>query len=344
MRAAVISFTEKGRLLSQKITDLLNETNTAERFCFHSHTDEKAQSFDDVCVLAAKLFDACDALVFVCASGIAVRAIAPHIKSKASDPAVIVIDDCGKFVIPLLSGHIGGANRLAQLIAEKIGAVPVITTATDVGGRFSPDSFAKANGLAITDLNAAKKIASAVLDGERIGLMSEYPCKNIPPEISMDEACRIGIYIGTDYEKKPFETTLFLPPKNIVVGIGCKRGTPCEKIEAHVKACLEAAKISEERLCAAATIDIKSDEEGLIEFCRKRKIRLLTYSAEELMSVNGSFESSDFVLKTTGTDNVCERSVVRSGARLILPKTAENGVTAALGALPVNIDFERKML
>ena len=124
MRATVISFTEKGRLLSQKITDLLNETNTAERFCFHSHTDEKAQSFDDVCVLAAKLFDACDALVFVCASGIAVRAIAPHIKSKASDPAVIVIDDCGKFVIPLLSGHIGGANRLAQLIAEKIGAVP----------------------------------------------------------------------------------------------------------------------------------------------------------------------------------------------------------------------------
>lgn len=344
MRAAVISFTEKGRLLSQKITGFLSETYTAERFCFHSHNDENAQSFDDVYALSAKLFDACDALVFVCASGIAVRAIVPHIKSKASDPAVIVIDDCGKFVIPLLSGHIGGANRLAQLIAEKIGAVPVITTATDVGGRFSPDSFAKANGLVITDLDAAKKIASAVLDGEKIGLLSEYPCENIPPEISIDETCKIGIYIGTDDEKKPFETTLFLPPKNIVVGIGCKRGTSCEKIEAHIKACFESAKISEERLCAAATIDIKSDEEGLLEFCRMWKIRLLTYSAEELMNVNGNFESSDFVLKTTGTDNVCERSVVRSGAKLILPKTAKNGVTAALGELPINIDFERKML
>lgn len=344
MRAAVISFTEKGRILSQKIADFLNETYTAERFCFHSHTDENAQSFDDVYALAAKLFNACDALVFVCASGIAVRAIAPHIRSKANDPAVIVIDDCGKFVIPLLSGHIGGANRFAQLIAENIGAVPVITTATDVGGRFSPDSFAKANGLVITDLDASKKIASAVLDGEKIGLLSEYPCENIPPEISLDKACKIGIYIGTDDAKKPFETTLFLPPKNIVVGIGCKRGTSCEMIEAHVTACFEAARISEERLCAAATIDIKSDEKGLLEFCRKRKIRLLTYSAEELMSVNGSFESSDFVLKTTGTDNVCERSIVCSGADPILPKTAGNGITAALGELPVSINFERKML
>ena len=344
MRTAVISFTEKGRILSQKIADSLNEKNTAERFCFLTHTDENAQSFDDVYALSAKLFNAYDALVFVCASGIAVRAIAPHIKSKASDPAVIVIDDCGKFVIPLLSGHIGGANRLAQLIAENIGAVPVITTATDVGGRFSPDSFAKANGLVITDLDASKRIASAVLDGEKIGLLSEYPCENIPPEISLYKACKIGIYIGTDDAKKPFETTLFLPPKNIVVGIGCKRGTSCEMIEAHIKACFQAAKISEERLCAAATIDIKSDEKGLLEFCRKQKIRLLTYSAEELMSVNGDFESSDFVLKTTGTDNVCERSVVCSGADPILPKTAENGVTAALGELPVSIDFERKML
>lgn len=344
MRAAVISFTENGRLLSREIMDFLNEAQIAERFCFHTHTDENAQSFDDVYALSTQLFNAYDALIFVCASGIAVRSIAPHIRSKASDPAVIVIDDCGKFVIPLLSGHIGGANRLAQLIAENIGAVPVITTATDVGGRFSPDSFAKANGLVITDLDASKKIASAVLDGEKIGLLSEYPCENIPPEISLYKACKIGIYIGTDDEKKPFETTLFLPPKNIVVGIGCKRGTSCEMIEAHVKACFETAKISEERLCAAATIDIKSDEKGLLEFCQKRKIRLLTYSAEELMRVNGEFESSDFVLKTTGTDNVCERSVVCSEANPILPKTAENGVTAALGELPVSIDFERKML
>lgn len=344
MKIAIISITENGRLLSRKITELLTEEHTAERFCFHSHTDENAQAFDNINELAAKLFQVCEALVFVCASGIAVRAIAPYIKSKTSDPAVIVIDDCGKFVIPILSGHLGGANRLAQLIAEKIGAVPVITTATDVGGKFSPDSFAKANGLVISDMNAAKRIAAAVLDGEKIGLMSEYPCENIPAELCTEKACKTGIYIGTDSEKKPFETTLFLAPKNIVVGIGCKRGTAFETIEAHVKACLEAAKISEKRLCTAATIDIKSEEKGLLEFCEHHKIKLLTYSAEKLMSVSGEFSGSDFVLKTTGTDNVCERSAVMSGAKLIMPKMSGNGVTAALGELPVSIDFERKML
>lgn len=344
MKIAVISVTEKGRILSRKTADILNEKHTAERFCFHSHTDENAQAFDNINELAAKLFYVYEALVFVCSSGIAVRAAAPYIKSKTTDPAVIVIDDCGKFVIPILSGHLGGANRLAQIISEKIGAVPVITTATDVGGKFSPDSFAKANGLVITDMDAAKRIAAAVLEGENIGLMSEYPCENIPPELSVGEACKNGIYIGTNDEKKPFETTLFLAPKNIVVGIGCKRGTPCEAIEAHVMACCEAMKISEERLCAAATIDIKSDEKGLLEFCQKHKIRLLTYSAEKLMSVSGNFSGSDFVLKTTGADNVCERSVGSTGARLIMPKRSENGVTAALGEMPVSIDFERKML
>lgn len=344
MKIAIISVTEKGRLLSRKVAEYLDEDHTAERFCFHSHTDENAQTFDNVNELAAKLFSDCDALIFVCASGIAVRAAAPYIKSKTSDPAVIVIDDCGKFVIPILSGHLGGANRLAQIIAEKIGAVPVITTATDVGGKFSPDSFAKTNGLVISDMDAAKRIAAAVLDGENIGLLSEYPCENIPHGLCVGEACKTGIYIGTESGKKPFETTLFLAPKNIVVGIGCKRGTAFETIEAHVKACLEAAKISGERLCAASTIDIKSEEKGLLEFCEHHKIKLLTYSAEELMSVEGEFSSSDFVLKTTGTDNVCERSVVMSGAGLIMPKTSGNGVTAALGELPVSIDFERKML
>lgn len=344
MKTAVISLTEKGRLLSKTIAEDLDENHTAERFCFHLHTDENAQDFSDIYTLAAELFNTYNALVFVCASGIAVRAIAPHIKSKTSDPAVIVIDDCGKFVIPILSGHLGGANQLAQIIAAKICAVPVITTATDACGRFSPDSFAKANRLIITDMAAAKQIAAAVLDGEMTGLLSEYPCENIPSELCTDKACRTGIYIGTDSDKKPFETTLFLAPKNIIVGIGCKKGITYEAIEAHIKECFKAAKISAVRLCAAATIDIKSNENGLLEFCRKHNIRLLTYSAKELMNVTGSFSSSDFVLKTTGTDNVCERSTAAAGGKLILHKTAGNGVTAAIAELPVHIDFERKIM
>lgn len=344
MKIAVISVTEKGRLISDKTAEFFGEKHSAERFCFSPHSDENAHCFDNLSVLVSEIFYAYDALIFVCACGIAVRSVSSHILSKTSDPAVIVIDDCGKFVIPVLSGHIGGANRLAELIADKIGAVPVITTATDIGGLFSPDSFAKANGLIITDINTTKEIAAAVLDGEKIGLCSEYPCENIPSELTQNENCRRGIYIGTDISKKPFEKTLTLVPKNIVVGIGCKKNTPCEAVEAHIKRCFEASGIMSDRLCKAATIDIKSDEKGLLEFCRKRRIKLCTFSADELMSVQGSFSGSAFVLETTGADNVCERSAVKAGGKLIFPKTVGDGVTAALAELPVTIDFERKIL
>lgn len=344
MNIAVISVTENGRILSRRIAACLGGSHVVWRFCFRTHYDTDSERFDDINLLTQKLFSKCGALIFVCACGIAVRASAPYINSKLSDPAVIVVDDTGKFVIPVLSGHLGGANRLSEIVAAEIGAVPVITTATDVGGKFSPDSFARANGLIISDISAAKEIASAVLDGETAGLCSEYPCVNIPGELSAGSENRVGICISPDRSKKPFPVTLNLVPRNIIVGIGCKRGTSCGRIEAHVMRCLEAAGVDAERICAAATIDIKSDEAGLLEFCRNHAVRLLTFSGGELTQARGSFSHSDFVQEHTGVDNVCERSAVCAGGRLFFPKTAWNGVTAALAELPVTIDFERKIL
>ncbi|MGN1137475.1 MAG: cobalt-precorrin 5A hydrolase, partial [Oscillospiraceae bacterium] len=260
-----------------------------------------------------------------------------------SDPAVIVIDDCGKFAIPILSGHIGGANQLAEYIADNIGAAPVITTATDSGGRFSPDSFASANGLIITDINVAKAIAAAVLDGEVIGLCSEYHCENIPSELIQDESCRIGIYIGTDISKKPFETTLCLVPRNICIGIGCKQGTSLANIEAMVFNALQEEKISSERICSVVSIDIKADESGLLQFCDKYKLNFHMFSAQELMSVTGDFHRSDFVLSKTGTDNVCERSAAKCG-EIIMHRKAANGITVAAAEIPMEIDFEKRIL
>ena len=165
MRAAVISLTEKGRTLSRRIAEIAQFIDT-ERFCFyHSHSDDDCTGFrtrrtcSDIFQIVRRTF-------FVCACGIAVRSSSLSV-FKNTDPAVIVIDDCGKFVIPILSGHIGGANELARRLAELLGAQAVITTATDTGGHFSPDSFAAANGLIITDMSAAKAIAAAVLDGEK---------------------------------------------------------------------------------------------------------------------------------------------------------------------------------
>ncbi len=345
MNISVISLTENGRIMSDRISGFLKESHNIKRYCFRKHTDSSAETFENIYQLTDKIFTESDALIFICACGIAVRAVASHIVSKTSDPAVIVVDDCGKFVIPVLSGHIGGANRLSEVIAEKINAVPVVTTATDTGKKFSPDSFAVANNLIITDMKIAKEIASTVLNGEKTGLVSSYKCYNIPAEISHENNCRTGICISKNPDRKPFPVTLNLVPKNIIIGIGCKKGVTCETIERRVLESLLSAEIFPERICGVATIDIKSDEKGLNEYCRKNNFVLKYFTSAELMDLQGDFTPSEFVRKTTGADNVCERSaVICSGGRLVMRKNAGDGVTVAVAEKPVIIDFERKIL
>ncbi|MBE6876739.1 MAG: cobalamin biosynthesis protein CbiG [Ruminococcus sp.] len=342
MKIALLSVTGQGRILSRKLAELLTE-HKIQRFCYYRHTDEKAVSFQNIVQQTEILFPEFDALIFLCACGIAVRSIAPYLKSKASDPAVLVIDDTGKFVISLLSGHLGGANALTEIIAEKLHAVPVITTATDTGKLFSPDSFASANHLIITDLSAAKEIASAVLNGEKIGFYSDYAYQNKPEILVKNQNCRTGICITVNPEQKPFSVTLFLIPRNLVLGIGCKKGTSAGQIAEIVKKSLISAKIPENRICAVSSIDLKKEEAGLLEFCQNRKLPFYTYSAEILASAEGNFTASEFVRNVTGIDNICERSaVIHSGGNLIFRKFAENGVTVALAECPVLLDFRRK--
>ncbi|MCM1577809.1 MAG: cobalamin biosynthesis protein [Ruminococcus sp.] len=344
MNIAIIWVTKKGGQLAGKIGGVLPKKHTVKEYCFYKYAGGAAESFTDIYGLTKKLFYENSALIFVCSCGIAVRAVSPLVSSKTADPAVIAVDDCGKFAVPLLSGHIGGANRLAQIIAEGIGAVPVITTATDTGGKFSPDLFAMANGLIISDMNAAKEIAAAVLNGENIGIKSDYPYGRLPPGFTEKGGAKYGIRISGKDSEKPFEVTLNLIPKNIVIGIGCKKNISCGTIEEQAEKAFSAAGLNAERICAAATADIKSGEKGLLEFCGKKGISLHHYSAEELMKTEGEFASSDFVMERTGTDNVCERSaVVHSGGRLVLPKYAGKGVTVAAAEIPIKLDFERSI-
>ncbi|MBR6718962.1 MAG: cobalt-precorrin 5A hydrolase [Oscillospiraceae bacterium] len=342
MKIAIISLTERGRQYSAALGSKLAR-HAVQRYCFATHTDDPAISFSSLSALTADLFRQYDALIFLCACGIAVRMIAPHLRSKVTDPAVLAADDSGQFVIPLVSGHLGGANALAKEIAALTGAQAVITTATDAGGAFSPDCFAMQNDLLIGDLQAAKAIAAAVLDGEMIGFHSDYPFDTLPPELSDRPDLRIGIAVSADESCKPFPVTLQLTPRNLIAGIGCKRGTDCGTIADAVKHACNAAGVSGDRIRAVATVDRKADEAGLLQFCAERKLSLHTYSAEELMRVQGDFSSSAFVMQTVGADNICERSAVLcSGGMLILRKTAANGVTVAIAEKPVHLTFERK--
>lgn len=289
-------------------------------------------------------FDKVDAIVFFSAVGIAVRSIAPCLKHKSSDPAVVVVDETGKFSISLLSGHAGGANELAQKIADMTGAVPVITTATDRAGKFAVDDYARRHDLAVTDWKLAKEISAAVLEGESIGFSvdSTFLRENefeegFPEEVHFyrgDENGqeKRGIQICYSRVFQPsFPITLQLVPRIFVIGIGCKKNTGEEKIAGAVRQCLKDNNIRSEAVYAVASIDMKKQERGIIEFCKNKKLPFLTYSSHELQSLEGEYSHSSFVEQVTGVSNVCERSAMAAaGGRLVCGKRVYDGVTVAI--------------
>lgn len=286
-----------------------------------------------------ELFSSSDALVFVGSCGIAVREIAPHVKDKRTDPAVICIDELGRYVIPLLSGHIGGANELARRLASALGAEAVVTTATDINNRFSVDAWAAKQGFVIDDMAAAKAVSAAVLE-RAVPLSSDFPVATpYPAGTEPGSSGELGICISF-VKKSPFERTLRLIPRILHLGIGCRRGTPAGAIAAAVDAALEPYGIDPRALKCAASIDLKADEPGLLSYCRENGLPLYFYSAEELMAVPGSFTPSEFVRSVTGADNVCERAALCGACRLIVKKTALNGVTVAVAAENLEVRFE----
>ncbi len=289
-------------------------------------------------------FDRVNAIVFFTAVGIAVRSIAPCLKHKSTDPAVVVVDETGKFSISLLSGHAGGANELAQKIADMTGAVPVITTATDREDRFAVDDYARKHDLAVTDWKLAKEISAAVLEGEPIGFRVDSAfLKEKDFEEGLSE--QVHFYRGEEavQEKRgiqvcyaqafqpAFSAALQLVPRVFVIGIGCKKNTGEERIAGAVKQCLEDNNIRFEAVYAVASIDIKRQERGITEFCKNKKLPFLTYSASELQSLEGEYSCSSFVEQVTGVSNVCERSAMAAaGGRLICGKRVYDGVTVAI--------------
>ena len=315
----------------------------------------------DLRAWTALAWEASDALLFVGAAGIAVRAIAPHVASKATDSAVVVIDEAGRFAVPLLSGHLGGANELAKTVARAVGAIPVITTATDVRGVWAVDTWARCAGLAVSNPEAIKRVSARLLSGGRVALYSDMPISGQPPEgvdIASDRA-RADIVVSpfaganAGASVRAAETTgvraqapapepLRLVVPCIVAGIGCRRGACAEAIgEAFLLACRQAG-ISPSAVREAATIDVKAHEEGLLAFCRARNIPLATYSVEELSQVEGSVSPSDFVRATVGVDNVCERAALADGGKLIFPKLAHGGVTVAFSKVTIELSFKER--
>lgn len=338
MKTVLICFSDAGAVLAQRIADILHLdksdihsiTKFAEKYEFTSHKS--------VCADMGELFSANDALIFIGACGIAVRDIAPHLKNKTVDPAVLVLDDQGKFVIPILSGHIGGANALACHLAEKLGAVPVITTATDGSGKFSCDTWAVTHNCAISSMKTAKDVSAAILTAD-VPISSEFALpQTLPNGLVAGNTGELGIFIGI-HTDAPYTSTLRLIPRIVTLGIGCRRDTPMETIFSVVKETLENHCIDTRAVGCVASIDVKADEAGLLACAKVLKAQTVFYTADELNAVPGEFAESEFVRKTVGVGNVCERAAVCGGGTLIIPKTAKDGVTVAAAVNEWRIEF-----
>ena len=270
-----------------------------------------------------------EGLVFLGAAGIAVRSIAPHLRSKTTDPAVVVVDEAGQFAISLVSGHMGGANELARQVASCLDATPVVTTATDVNGKFAVDVFAVKNGLAIGSMRRAKEISAAILAGRPVGIHTAYALEGeAPPELTPGQVQEENVEIGF---RARYPGSLLLIPRQVYLGLGCRRGTTVQAIAHGVEAALSAHGIPRCAVVGAASIDLKACEPGLLTWAREARLPLTFYTAEALRRAQGEFSSSEFVKSVTGTDNVCERAAVLAagGGRILVKKQAANGVTVA---------------
>lgn len=331
-QAALLSFSKQGGKTAARIAAALQGEYQTEQYA--PKGELKART--------AALFSRVDALIFVGACGIAVRAIAPLVAAKTSDPAVLVVDETGRYVISLLSGHIGGANALAEKIAAAIGGTSVITTATDVNRRFSVDAWAAAQGLWIDSMPLAKAFSAAVLEKD-LPFFADYPVTgDYPAGIFPAERGELGAAVSLR-KIQPFSQTLLLVPPVLHLGIGCRRNTPEEKITQAVEAVCRAQDLHPRAIASVSSIDVKADEAGLLAFCAARGIRPRFYPAAVLAAVQGNFSVSPFVKQTVGVDNVCERSAMCTAgadASLLVPKTSRDGVTVAVACEKRRICFE----
>jgi len=296
---------------------------------------------------------------FICimATGIVVRTITPFLTHKSVDPAVVVVDEKGRFAISLVSGHLGGANELAKQVSSLTGGESVVTTATDVHSMPAIDLLAKLLDSRTLDFSTLKGCNYALLHGEKVGI---YPdtvkpyfsgrgkqkilfYKTINGLIASDSAYKIIItnrQAMADTTKR--DNVLLLTPRNLVVGIGCNSTTSSREIEETVKNVLNGAHLSFEAIKKIATVTLKSNEKGLLNFVRKYNFQIEFHTPKQLNRVACPTPPSKNVLNAVGSKGVCEPAALLSAGvtTLLCKKTKTPNVTVAVAEIPLERFFK----
>ncbi|MCX5282505.1 precorrin-3B C(17)-methyltransferase [Streptomyces sp. NBC_00198] len=262
-----------------------------------------------------RAFAECDQLVCFLATGAVVRLVAPLLADKASDPGVVCVDEAGRFAVPLVGGHAGGANDLAREVGEVLGAEPVVTTATDAVGMPGLDTL----GLPVEGDVAG--VSRAVLDGEPVVLDAEtaWPLPALPPNVGAPAGDGAAVIRVSDRAEGPAAREVVLRPPSLVVGVGASRGAPVEEVLGLVGEALADAGLSVRSIAELATVDAKSEEPGILGAAARLGVPVVTHTAAELAAVTVP-NPSEAPLAAVGTPSVAEAAALVGGGELLVPK------------------------
>lgn len=311
----------------------------------HALRDEGEHGFESLHAILAENFDQYSGHVLVCAAGLAIRCFAPLMRSKAQDPAVVVLDQHGKYAVSLLSGHLGGANDLARQVARALGGEAVITTATDNLGLPSLEVEAKRLGLVLENLDALAAISSALVDGRRVAVCdpdgwldlvtSRFPglFESVDPERAENMASQPLVWVGWQSLKDRGQW-LILRPRCLALGMGCNRSTSASELLGLAQEALAQAGAAQASLKVLASAEAKRNEPGLLEAARRLGVETVFYDHEKLAMVDVP-NPSQAALQHLGTSSVSEAAAILASGngRLILNKIKSENATAAVAVI-----------
>lgn len=325
MNIAILSVTNQGK----KVSDILYESLITNPLVLNV-----SQYHKNVIETINQIFDEYDCIIGIMASGIMIRSIAPHVNSKLSDPAVLLIDDNANFVISLLSGHFGGANDLTMKISEIINATPVITTSTDVNNKVGIDSIAKRYYCNLENPKNIKFINRALVNNQLVDLYLPYEFSYIIDD-NLEKSYNVHFDDSIDSIRATADNhDVVLKPKRMVMGIGARRDILSEKVENAINTACSLLEIPVSRVDFFATADVKKDEKGILENVNRLNKELVIIPMDQIKSYqNDECSKSDFVMKQFGVRGVCEPTALMANgdnSHLIFKKTAYDGVTIAV--------------
>lgn len=339
----VFSLTEAGARLGLKLIESLGEG----RVCLPRRLDgitepgAPVEFFEQWEEAFSQAFTRYAQIICIMAAGIVVRTLAPLIVSKLLDPAVVVVDEKGRYAVSLLSGHWGGANRLAEKVADYLGGQAVITTATDVQGQPAIDLLARdMNGL-IEPFDRLKLFNRLLAEKQRIHLYSPWPLRE-------DIAGAFSWQGWTDREAEYLEPALIIShhkalpseeqnviqirPRNLYLGLGCRKGVSLEQVKEALAGVEEVFGLDIDCITGLATIDFKKEEPALKQLAAGMKLRLYSFTQSEIESLEGAYQGSDWVKQNAGVGGVCEPAAILASRKgvVLIPKQKVGPVTISV--------------